>query len=618
MPSQRVIPPHPTDTNSRHDDRYPLESRVSVSIKPDGTLEESAVDTAAQSLGIPTGPEWSANEATTQRLDLQRFDVEAYGANPDGSGDNRLAIQAAIDAAEAAGGGVIWFPRPLLYGVTSVAGSSYGIAWSLEASGDNIIFDGVPGSGINHTADSGVFFLGGAARPAGAANWIDSCLQEYTKAPLYGMAPASKGEMAITLTTPADAANFAPGDDIYIRTGQLVEGDFAPYAFQPDAELNVVVDANPSTGVILLRYPLAKPYAQEYFFDGHPLEGDPCPFGVVNATDRVSRNIGIHTIKVTHTSLNHCLLQGGQIVGLSFRGCTFETNVALTNMNVYRDFTFDRTSTFFTRDSATEYGWWLASATGCSDGIISHNVMGGAMAGQLHIHEGSARIKIFGNTMSSRRQESGFPVHTVSVRSRAYDVDIYDNDITHFHDTNGSPIFVDETCVGGGRIGPNRIVSDKHINVGSPNWTVEEQIGARTSYYNHANGGRIPSNGFHATPQVVSNWVSGNQLSATLGPLPEFVVMTRVMVWLEEAFNEPDTFIGVGIPGYETAYGIADGTDMTPGHRWYVLESNDLGYHSYQTGPFSLTATVGYVGPAPTTGKALVAVEYIPVARMPA
>ena len=38
------------------------------------------------------------------------FDVTSYGAQPNDSGFDDAGIQAAIDAAEAAGGGVVFFP----------------------------------------------------------------------------------------------------------------------------------------------------------------------------------------------------------------------------------------------------------------------------------------------------------------------------------------------------------------------------------------------------------------------------------------------------------------------------------------------------------------------------
>ncbi|MES3001326.1 MAG: glycosyl hydrolase family 28-related protein [Pseudomonadota bacterium] len=52
-----------------------------------------------------------AGSGGTNIYDAAWFDVTAYGATGDGSTDDRDAIQDAIDAAEAAGGGTVYFPR---------------------------------------------------------------------------------------------------------------------------------------------------------------------------------------------------------------------------------------------------------------------------------------------------------------------------------------------------------------------------------------------------------------------------------------------------------------------------------------------------------------------------
>jgi len=51
----------------------------------------------------------TGRSTTTQSTSV--FDVHTFGARGDASTDDRSAIQAAIDAAELAGGGVVWFPR---------------------------------------------------------------------------------------------------------------------------------------------------------------------------------------------------------------------------------------------------------------------------------------------------------------------------------------------------------------------------------------------------------------------------------------------------------------------------------------------------------------------------
>jgi hypothetical protein len=56
---------------------------------------------------LPTDP--TGHSAAAEGGGL--FNVQSFGARGDASNDDRAAIQAAIDAAETAGGGVVWFPR---------------------------------------------------------------------------------------------------------------------------------------------------------------------------------------------------------------------------------------------------------------------------------------------------------------------------------------------------------------------------------------------------------------------------------------------------------------------------------------------------------------------------
>lgn len=60
------------------------------------------------------------------------FDVTSYGADASGAADSTLAIQAAIDAAEAAGGGIVWMPAGL-YQVSPQGGAS--ACLTIEGSG---------------------------------------------------------------------------------------------------------------------------------------------------------------------------------------------------------------------------------------------------------------------------------------------------------------------------------------------------------------------------------------------------------------------------------------------------------------------------------------------------
>ena len=76
---------------------------------------------------------------------LHMFDVteDPYLATGDGSTNDTTAIQAAIDAAEAAGGGVVYFPEGT-YMIARTAGTND--VWGIKVDSDNVTLKGETGS----------------------------------------------------------------------------------------------------------------------------------------------------------------------------------------------------------------------------------------------------------------------------------------------------------------------------------------------------------------------------------------------------------------------------------------------------------------------------------------
>ena len=76
-----------------------------------------------------------------------RYDVTAYGAVPDDDMDDRTAVDAAIRAAEAAGGGIVFFP-PGRFHLSEVEGRTWGC---INITGANVVLKGSGSGGPSAT-----------------------------------------------------------------------------------------------------------------------------------------------------------------------------------------------------------------------------------------------------------------------------------------------------------------------------------------------------------------------------------------------------------------------------------------------------------------------------------
>jgi Pectate lyase superfamily protein len=177
------------------------------------------------------------------------MNVQSTGALPDGTEDVGSLIQSAIDEVNSAGGGVVYFP----------AGESYYRITTPIYGRDNVILMG-DGYGSHIRNDRTTSTIATDVSVFKYGNYNASDLQHsFMAETFYTCSAANAGAPSVTLSTPAEAANFVAGDFILIRDNDLVVS--GSHSHPRYHEINKVASVNTGTGVIFLRNPLVNDYA---------------------------------------------------------------------------------------------------------------------------------------------------------------------------------------------------------------------------------------------------------------------------------------------------------------------------------------------------------------------
>ena len=518
------------------------------------------------------------------------FNVMAYGATGDGVSDDTAEVQATIDAAGAAGGGDIYLPEGYTFLCNTVTDAANDYILSLNSS--HLHFTG--GGTLKTTASGAALF---------AFN-TDKTEIARTTTGLKTMTTAAKGASSITLATPGDAAAFAAGDWCFVRTGQALE---LSGNNQPDSELNKVISANAGTGVLVLQWPLAKPYAQEKIDTGGGFTyvskvggaGSNVPFGVINAGANITEDISFRGVRF-HARSGVPLMIGGNCYGVTIENCDFDLDESVWSMGVLRSVKAVKNRVRIT--AATTDDYLFSPNTGSTDHLYADNECASTAVAQFHIHEGSAQIRVNRNTVLNT-YDAAHDINAVSIRSRAYDVEIIDN--TFVNAGSGDVILVGTYCDGGGVIAGNRISGStpSSISVNAANWRVQHNSpgAGSTALYSQLTYG--------VTERLAGRIKYNSTSPVTLGSIPMPTCVLKVHMNVLTAFNAGNTRIRVGISGAEDIYaGYTDvgstGIKTATAGSWLLGQTfgNNSGLHT-------VVVQIDSVGAS--AGEVIVIVEYV-------
>lgn len=535
------------------------------------------------------------------------YNVRDYGATGDGTTNDTAAIQAAIDAATAAAGGIVYFPSGT-YSIVKLGSEQY----ALDIHGDNLIFQGVGPSSVlktsSGTANGWALYCSGAGK-LGMTTWENNRYYESTK---YTITPSLRGASFVTTATAAHAANFSPGDWIYIRTGQTI--DSSPGTDEPDSEINQVLSANSGTGVITLRWPLSKNYAQEYFVTGASgrtttsVTANPALLCISNVTDRTMVNLTIRDLGVADTTPEG-FLAGGQMVGLRCENIVGSYKAICLNMGDYRSGIVRGCQLRGTGKAVNESYVPVSCAKGTTDVLWTENFFSSDGTTNMHLAEGNSGIKVVNNIIQSTPNTGGN--HVLSIPTRAYDISMIGNTIVS--GGNGWGIYFGGSATDpryDGIVHSNNIYGQNISGIA----VARPSIQVSSNYIDPLLNGFIQYGGGGEQSleiKYLAGWVRFDRQNPTLGYLSGRFAVTDVRIYVAEVFNSSGTDqIKVGFDADDDAY--APLVDVSSTGRATVTLGDYINYPD-PTDKRKVEAYYVAGGSAPATGKALVMVGYIQV-----
>lgn len=561
-----------------------------------------------------------AGQVANMRVGIYNVRDDSYGAVGDGVTDDTVAIQAAIDACGAAGGGIVYFPPgEYLTTLRSVVWSS-NRKYRLMVNYDNITLLGagnrqsvIVSTDTEPNAHCTIAVCGMAKSSPDftAASMykydVNFNTDDYFTFYPFASAPVYS-EFEVELDDVADAADFTVGDLVYIRTGNTIDTGAGGDA-QPDAEFNRVTGI--SGAVLSLERPLLKNYPQEYYADatltGPTTTGStayPAVWGIANVEDSTLDGfaaIGLH-FECHATHIGNCI-STIQVIDPIIRNCTTDTtNMGLQGDGSWRGLVIDGVDV--TQNQTVADGSWISADKGCGDFTVLNSRFRnrGTELCYIHMNEGVAGVRIQ-NTDFINPDVPGSSNTVYSQGGRGYRHAL--NNV-RFQGGGGASLvaFVD---VDGAIIDACdlRRTSGTSLSIGSATDATNEvvigsnQYGRGTVALHHNDATRgAPS----VQPQTLMAWVNYDDTTTVIGWLPLYADVLRRTIKRHTIFDGTTPTISLGKSGDTTYLWGAQAMDS--------VDSNTDDFVLLSINPgFELIATVGGSGAA--QGRALVVIEYI-------
>lgn len=339
-------------TTATTQNTYIMSGSVAVGDYGTGAIYSRTINGVAATSGGPMAIQ-DANSVWFNLVIIDKtINVKHWGAKGDGVDDGAALDVASQYAITLGSGTTVLFPAGGHYKWVYPGGSA---GYPNMYTADGIAYVGEGWSSWYETQWHGFWGQYETLHDSNADGGIADPVHTY-----YLIANIAAGDQFIDCTIPAQAANFAPGDFVFIRSNSHIFNDNSPtvnvYTFM---EINIVKTVNSTTGVITLEDPIS----------------DKCTDAprVTNYTNTIPRNNTFRNMRITVSQPNGYPFAFVGMYKALVDSCWIEGGIALTNNGFTRS--IFRNNYVDIRTSASR-GWMPAYEVklGSSNSIIENNV----------------------------------------------------------------------------------------------------------------------------------------------------------------------------------------------------------------------------------------------------